>query len=137
MSVGCNDITSPLLNFDSSGGCPSTCKAKHKMQLASIRCADVPAGDSKLKALAARYIQWFNMTEGTPHSGRRQPLRVDLAVLLSKSGCVALESPRLKAFPGVWTNNLLNCELLTPDVKTLFTMCPVTCGCALKKTVVE
>ena len=122
MSAGCNDITSPLLHFGSRDGCPSTCTAMHSKQLESIRCADVSAGDPKLRALAAAYIHQFNAS-----------VRLGFAVNFSKSGCAAVENPTVKALPGAWTNNVPNCEWATPNVKTILTLCPVTCRCAQKE----
>ena len=134
MCAGCDNITSPLLDFRYGGGCPSTCKAKETKQLSSIRCADVSADDPKLKALAMRYIHWFNATKGTVYSGmRREPHRLRMAITVYESGCAALWNRALKEVPGAWSNNGPDCEFFSPGMKTLQTLCPISCGCAHKK----
>ena len=137
MTAGCNDITSPLLIFDATGGCPSTCTAMHIKQLASVRCADVSADDPKLKALATKYIHWFNATESLARSGVRAtsdyPSRLSVAVDVYENGCVALKNPAVKATPGAWIDDGPNCEFMTGELKSLSTLCPVTCRCAQKK----
>ena len=120
MSAGCDDITGPLLDFDPGHGCPSTCRAIHSKQLASIRCTDVSPDDPKLKALAANYKKRFRIGS-----------RKELVTGVDTFGCAAFNDYR--DVPGAWTNNEPHCEFGTPGVKSLLTLCPVTCGCVQKK----
>ena len=131
MSAGCDDVTSPLLNFKTSHGCPSTCTVVHSKQLASIQCTDASADDPKLKALVTRYMQYFNVHAS--HYRRRK----DLATLVDNNGCDGLKDNRTKNTPGLWTDNEVNCEFWSLDVKSLSTLCPVTCGCAHKKESIQ